>query len=137
VASDCGASGKACCPSLYHLSHNPQLPESIQKRGLCSGTAMCKTDPTPPGGSYWLTGTCVDNKPGCGEFGKGCCIQTTSVTTNMRCGVNYWEAGPKGYCAYPEGKSTGDLRDMLCSPCPPPATVAADKSNKYFGCPSS
>ena len=83
-------------------------------------------------GNYWPLGVCVANKPGCGVFGKSCCIQTSGVATSSVCGPT-WGVG---YCSYPGGKPTGDMRDQVCTQCPAVGVVAANPS-KYFGCMSS
>ena len=83
-------------------------------------------------GNYWPLGVCVANKPGCGVFGKSCCIQTSGVATSSVCGPT-WGVG---YCSYPGGKPTGDMRDQVCTQCPAVGVVAANPS-KYFGCKSS
>lgn len=121
MPKDCGALGKACCPSLYHQGTNPpqtKLPD------LCASGSFCQNK------------VCVANKPDCGKFGKSCCVQTSGVATSTQCGPLQWDApGPHGYCAYPKGKPTGDMRDQVCSTCPAKAVVSADPF-KYFGCPN-
>jgi len=134
VDLSCGTGpGKACCPSLYRTGVNPALPESITKMpGLCADKLFCNTtSTTDASGSYWPQGVCVANKPDCGAFGKSCCIQTSGVATSTVCGPT-WGVG---YCVYPGGKATGDMRDQVCTQCPAVSEVAANPS-KYFGCKS-
>lgn len=71
------------------------------------------------------------NKPDCGTFGKSCCVLTSGVATSTKCG-DTWGVG---YCVYPGGVPTGDMRDQVCTQCPAVSVVAADPS-KYFGCKS-
>lgn len=132
VDAACGtAAGKACCPSQYHTATNPPLPAAISSMaGLCGGSLFCNTtSTTDAAGNYWPTGTCVANKPDCGSFGKPCCIVTSGVATSTQCGPS-WGVG---YCAYPGGKSTVDVQEQVCTPCPAVSVVAAEPQ-KYFGC---
>lgn len=132
VAPDCGTGpGKACCPSLYHQAINPPLPDGTLQRGLCSGNTFCQRESSPPGADYRLAkGVCVANAPGAGSLGKPCVIETSSVSTNTVCKP---PGGQRGYCAYPNGTPTGDMRDMLCTLCPP-ASEVAKSPEKYWGC---
>jgi hypothetical protein len=134
IDTSCGTGpGKSCCPSLYHTAVHPPLPPSITNLpGTCGDKLFCNTtSSTDAFGSYWPQGTCIANKPDCGTYGKSCCIQTSGVATTMQCGPG-WGAG---YCGYPGGSATSDMRDMVCTQCPAVDVVAADPS-KYFGCKS-
>jgi hypothetical protein len=137
VALDCGtAAGRACCPSLYRASTNPPLAGTVVDAtgDLCDArrNLMCvRTSSSAPGAA----GTCAANKPDCGRIGSSCCVTSGSVSTRLRCGAEGDEQGPRGYCAFPGGRDTGDMRDMVCTPCPAPSVVAADTGNTYgFNC---
>uniref|UniRef100_A0A383V6H8 Uncharacterized protein n=1 Tax=Tetradesmus obliquus TaxID=3088 RepID=A0A383V6H8_TETOB len=140
VPKDCGsAPGKPCCPSLYHRGVNPALPSSSMTNICSAPNTFCQY--TPPGDKAfdpdWQTGTCVANKPDCGKIGSSCCIWTSGVSTNSLCGSSMGQPGNAGYgyCAYPGGKVTKDMRDQQCLSCPD-KKVAAAEPMKYFGCPS-
>jgi hypothetical protein len=134
VDLSCGTGpGKSCCPSTYHTAVNPALPNNITSLpGTCGNKLFCNTtSSTDAFENYWPQGTCISNKPDCGAYGKSCCMYTSGVASSTQCGPE-WGAG---YCVYPGGKATGDMRDMVCSQCPAVDVVAADPS-KYFGCKS-
>ncbi|KAF8062806.1 hypothetical protein HT031_004136 [Scenedesmus sp. PABB004] len=133
VPAGCGAApGAPCCPSLYHVASNPALPSP----SICAGDAFCDyLRPGEPGfNPDWPAGTCTANRPGCGAIGASCCISTGGVSVDARCGAGWGQPGPKGYCAYPGGKATRDMRDQACRACPAASVVAANPS-AYWGCP--
>lgn len=87
------------------------------------------------------TGTCAQNTPDCGQFGKMCCITTSGAATSTRCGAQYGQSGPKGYCANPAGyKGSGEapLKDLICTKCPDSVDPSLEKTNPsmYFACKS-
>ena len=77
------------------------------------------------------TGTCLANKPDCGQFGKSCCVFTSGAATGTKCGAQWGESGPKGYCAGPNGQQMYVWnKDLVCGQCP--ANVSHPQ--EYFGC---
>jgi hypothetical protein len=59
------------------------------------------------------------------------------VSTDSLCGSSMGQQGNAGYgyCAYPGGKVTSDMRDQKCLSCPDKKLAAAELL-KYWGCPS-
>jgi len=133
IPADCGTGpGSPCCPMPYHVDSNPKL----QRYG-CPDNQFCNYDNSTTGALP--SGTCKPNPSDCGQFGKKCCIFTGGAATGMRCGAQYGQSGPKGYCANPvgyKGTNHAPLKDLVCTQCPDALDPSLEKSNPnwYFAC---
>lgn len=144
VPKDCGTgAGKPCCPALYRTVTNPVFSDPTMGQGCARGgnTMFCNYDVINPGNATadaalmkrpYPTGTCLANKPDCGQFGKSCCVFTSGAATGTKCGARWGESGPKGYCSGPNGQQMYvQNKEMVCSQCP---ANASQNPQKYFGC---
>jgi len=134
IPADCGTGqGSPCCPMPYHVASNPTL----QRYGCNSNNQFCNYGSST--GGALPSGTCETNPPDCGQFGKKCCIFTGGSSTGMRCGAQYGQSGPKGYCANPpgyKGTNQAPLKDLVCTQCPDTLDPSTEKTNPslYFAC---
>lgn len=139
IPSDCGSGqGSACCPMPYHIAANPTL----QRYG-CPKDMFCNYTPRPAGSPSTAlpSGTCEPNSADCGQFGKRCCVFTGGAATGFRCGAQYGQSGPKGYCSNPPGytgKGQAPFKDLICTQCPPSEQLdpSLEKTNPelYYSC---
>lgn len=146
IPSNCGTSaGSPCCPMPYHIASNPPLT-----RYGCPKDMFCNYDDAPKPASNTTAvgitssalprGTCQPNTADCGQFGKKCCVFTGGSATGFRCGAQYGQPGPKGYCAgwmKAEGAATSTpLNDLVCKQCPDKVDASMEKTNPsaFFSC---